>query len=203
MMKNRCLQGIAALLCALALSGPATAAGPQRTFASPEMAVEALVDGVARNDGAEVRAILGIKSDKLVPLDSVSLDDRLAFLAAWAQGHRIVNDGDKVARLELSTGWTLPIPLTRTSQGWVFDTEAGKAEVRIRRIGRTNWLPSKPCAPWSMRSGNTPSRIATVTAYANSHKKSSAPPASMTDSTGQRPTANRKARPAPCWTPRI
>jgi hypothetical protein len=136
MMKNRWLQGIAALLCTLALSGPAAAAGTQRTFASPELAVEALVDGVARNDGAEVRAILGIKSEKLVPLDSVSLDDRLTFLAAWAQGHRILNDGDKAARLELSTGWTLPIPLARTSQGWVFDTEAGKAEVRIRRIGR-------------------------------------------------------------------
>ena len=135
-MTNGWLQGIAALLCALALSGTVSAAGTQKTFASPEMAVNALVDGVARNDGAEVRAILGIQSEKLVPLDSVSLDDRLAFLAAWAQGHRIVNDGDKVARLELSTGWTLPIPLVRTSQGWVFDTQAGEAEVRVRRIGR-------------------------------------------------------------------
>ena len=136
MMKNRWWPGIPALLCALALSGQVAAAGVQRTFASPELAVTALVDGVARNDGAEVRSILGIQSERLVPLDSVSLDDRLAFLAAWAQGHRILEDGDKVARLELSTGWTLPIPLVRTSQGWVFDTQAGKAEVRLRRIGR-------------------------------------------------------------------
>ena len=136
MMKNRWLQGFTALLCALALSGQVAAAGVQRTFASPELAVNALVDGVARNDGAEVRSILGIQSEELVPLDSVSLDDRLAFLAAWAQGHRILEDGDKVARLELSTGWTLPIPLVRTSQGWVFDTQAGKAEVRVRRLGR-------------------------------------------------------------------
>jgi hypothetical protein len=136
MMKNRWLQGIHALLCALALSGQVAAGGVQRTFASPEQAVTALVDGVARSDGAEVRSILGIQSEKLVPLDSVSLDDRLAFLAAWAQGHRILDDGGKVARLELSTGWTLPIPLVHTSQGWVFDTQAGKAEVRVRRIGR-------------------------------------------------------------------
>ncbi len=136
MMKNRWLQGFTALLCGLALSGQVAAAGVQRTFASPELAVNALVDGVARNDGAEVRSILGIQSEKLVPFDSVSLDDRLDFLAAWAQGHRILDDGDKVARLELSTGWTLPIPLVRTSQGWVFDTQAGKAEVRVRRIGR-------------------------------------------------------------------
>jgi hypothetical protein len=134
-MTNRFLKGAAALLFALALSVPA-GAGTQRTFVSPEVAAEALVDSVARNDEAEVRAILGINSDKLLPLDRLSAEDRLAFFDAWAQGRRIASDGDKVARLELSSGWTLPIPLVRTGQGWVFDTRAGKEEMRIRRIGR-------------------------------------------------------------------
>jgi len=58
-MTNRFLKGAAALLFALALSVPA-GAGTQRTFVSPEVAAEALVDSVARNDEAEVRAILGI-----------------------------------------------------------------------------------------------------------------------------------------------
>lgn len=136
MMTNRWLHGAVALLFALGLAAPVAAAGKQKTFASPEIAVEALVDSVARNDNAEVRAILGIKSEKLLPLDRLADEDLLAFLGAWAQGHRILNDSDKVARLELSTGWTLPIPLVHTSQGWVFDTVAGKAEMRTRRIGR-------------------------------------------------------------------
>ena len=136
MMTNRWLQGAVALLFALGLAAPAAAVDRQKTFASPEVAVEALVDSVARNDDAEVSAILGIKSEKLLPLDRLADEDRLAFLGAWAQGHRILNNGDKMARLELSTGWTLPIPLVRTDQGWVFDTQAGKAEMRTRRIGR-------------------------------------------------------------------
>ena len=33
-------------------------------------------------------------------------------------------------------GWTLPIPLVRTAEGWRFDTDAGVEEMRTRRIGR-------------------------------------------------------------------
>ena len=120
-MSNRFLKGAAALLFVLALPAPA-GAGTQKTFASPEVAVESLVDGLARNDDAAVKAILGVKSDKLLPLDQLSREDRLAFLGAWARGHRILNDGDKVARLELSTGWTLPIPMVRTGQASVSAT---------------------------------------------------------------------------------
>lgn len=132
----RVVKGAAALLAVLVLSGNAAGADRQRHFPTPEVAVEALVDGVARQDEDGVRATLGIESGKLLPLDNVSAEDRLAFLSAWAQGRRILLDGDRVARLELSNGWTLPIPLVRTADGWVFDTEAGKAELRTRRIGR-------------------------------------------------------------------
>jgi hypothetical protein len=136
MMSNRWLKGAAALLFALALSGPSVAAGTQKTFASPEIAVEALVDSLARNDDDEMRAILGLEYDKLLSLDALAAEDRLAFLAAWANGHRILRDSDTLARLEVSSGWTLPIPLVRNAGGWVFDTQAGKEEMRIRRIGR-------------------------------------------------------------------
>lgn len=136
MMTNRCLRGAVALLFALGLSAQAAAGGTQKAFASPEIAVEALVDSVARNDDVEARTILGINSERLLPLDQLSSEDRLTFLAAWAKGHRILQDSDKAARLELSSGWTLPIPMVRTTNGWIFDTVAGKEEVRIRRIGR-------------------------------------------------------------------
>jgi hypothetical protein len=136
MMSNRWLKGAAALLFALALSGPSVAAGTQKTFASPEIAVEALVDSLARNDDDEMRAILGLEYDKLLSLDALAAEDRLAFLAAWANGHRILRDSDTLARLEVSSGWALPIPLVRNAGGWVFDTKAGKEEMRIRRIGR-------------------------------------------------------------------
>ncbi|MGV0952513.1 MAG: DUF2950 domain-containing protein [Azonexus sp.] len=135
-MSNRWMKGAAALLFTLVLSAPCAAAGTQKTFASPEIALEALVDSLARNDDAEMRAILGLKYDYLLPLNNLTAEDRLVFLGAWAKGHRILRDSDTVARLEVSSGWTLPIPLVRTANGWVFDTRAGKEEMRTRRIGR-------------------------------------------------------------------
>ena len=136
MMSSRCFKGVAALLFGLVLGAPCAAAGAQKGFASPEIAVEALVDSLARNDDAEIRAILGIQYDYLLPLDNLTEEDRLAFLGAWAKGHRILRDSDTVAHLEVSSGWTLPIPVVRSGNNWVFDTRAGKEEMRIRRIGR-------------------------------------------------------------------
>jgi len=136
MMSNRWLKAAAALICALAMSVSWAAAGSQKIFASPEIAAEALVDSLARNDDAELRVILGVEYARLMSLDDLASEDRLAFLAAWAKGHRILRDNDTLARLEVSSGWTLPIPLVRSGSGWIFDTRAGMEEMRIRRIGR-------------------------------------------------------------------
>ena len=70
-----------------------------------------------------------------MPLDPLSEEDRAGFLAAWSQGHRVESDGAN-ARLVLSDGWTLPIPIVRGGEGWAFDTRAGAEELRVRRVGR-------------------------------------------------------------------
>ncbi len=136
MMSNRWLKATAALICALAMSVSCAVAGTQKVFATPEIAAEALVDSLARNDDVEMRAILGVEYERMLSLDDLASEDRLAFFAAWAKGRRILRDSDTLARLELSSGWTLPIPLVRSGGGWIFDTRAGKDEMRIRRIGR-------------------------------------------------------------------
>ena len=81
-----------ALVLALGLFLPpvvSAQASAQSHFATPDAAVEALVDSVAINDPAQMRAILGNDYRKLLPLDEVSQDDLSAFLQAWAQGHSI------------------------------------------------------------------------------------------------------------------
>jgi hypothetical protein len=107
----------------------------QQVFRTPDEAVDALVDGLARHDDTRVRAVLGPDYRLLLPLDALSEQDRTEFLAAWSQGHRIELSGD-TAKLVLRDGWTLPIPVTRRGEGWAFDTRAGRNEVRTRRIGR-------------------------------------------------------------------
>jgi Protein of unknown function (DUF2950) len=131
--KARSRRGAALLfVAALAVAAPAIA---QKAFPAPEAAVDALVDGLASHDDTAIRAVLGPDYRSLMPLDALSAGDRTDFLAAWAKGHRIDRDA-AVARLVLSDGWTLPIPIVRGGEGWAFDPRAGMKELRIRRIGR-------------------------------------------------------------------
>jgi hypothetical protein len=135
MMSNQWLRRVGALICAMALAAPGLA-GTQRHFPSPQAAVDALVDSLARSDDAELRAVLGPDSGPLLTLDDLSAEDRYDFLAAWAKGHRVVAEGRARARLVLSDGWALPIPMVRSENGWAFDARAGHKEMQTRRIGR-------------------------------------------------------------------
>lgn len=134
-MRNALLAAATAALLAVAAAWPAMASA-QKAFATPEAAADALVDGLARHDDAELAAVLGHDWRRVLPPRDAAESDRTDFLAAWAKGHRIVAAGDGRAKLELADGWTLPIPLVRGSAGWAFDTVAGADEMRTRRIGR-------------------------------------------------------------------
>jgi hypothetical protein len=127
-------RGVAGMwfVAALASTSPAFA---QNVFPTPEAAVDALVDGLARSDHDAVRRVLGSSYRRLTPLDALSESDRADFLDVWSQGHRIERNGTN-AGLVLHNGWALPIPIVRSGEGWVFDVRTGAEEVRIRRIGR-------------------------------------------------------------------
>jgi hypothetical protein len=125
---------IAAVAGALAM---ASAAFAQSAYPTPEKAADALVDGIARNDGAAVKAVVGPDYRKYIPAENLDPDDITNFLEAWARAHSIVRAGDDKAFLGVGTnGWTLPIPIVKTAAGWRFDTKAAPDEMRTRRIGR-------------------------------------------------------------------
>jgi hypothetical protein len=131
---SRVAFGTALIAGALAFA-PATCA--QALFATPQAATEALVDGIARSDDAQVKTVLGADYKRYIP-DSESSDaDKLAFLESWSRGHKIIESGSGKAMLQVGTnGWTLPIPLVQSASGWRFNTRAAPAEMRTRRIGR-------------------------------------------------------------------
>jgi hypothetical protein len=129
--------GTLGLVVTLMLTLSAPAAEAQRSFPSPEAAAEALVDGIAYNNDAIVKSMLGADYARLLPVHKVDSEDITDFLAAWAKSHRIVPAGDARAFLEVGTnGWTLPIPLVKGAAGWRFDTRGAQDEMRTRRIGR-------------------------------------------------------------------
>jgi hypothetical protein len=127
-----------ALCMALSVAAaPGLPHAQQTTFASAAAAAAAFGDAIARSDGDAVRAMLGADYRKVMPLDEMTQDDKLDFLSAWAQGHRVLPQGDNKAVLEVGkTQWTLPIPIVKGPGGWVFDTRAGADELLTRRIGR-------------------------------------------------------------------
>jgi hypothetical protein len=60
-----------------------------------------------------------------------------AFVAAAKKSRRILPAGEGWKDLSVGEkGWTLPIPMRKTSSGWMFDVKQGAEEIRTRRVGR-------------------------------------------------------------------
>jgi hypothetical protein len=128
-----CLVAVAAAVALLVAWTPPALA--QKAFPSPEAAMNAFGDAIATSDEDALKALLGPDFRTIIP--PVGAEARYRFLAAWAKSHAIKPDGDARAHVAVGNdGWTLPIPILRTAQGWRFDTRAGADEMRVRRIGR-------------------------------------------------------------------
>jgi len=111
------------------------AAAQQKKFTTPEAAMNAFGDAVATSDEDALKSLLGVNFRTFIP--PVGAEATYRFLSAWAKSHSIQPQGDGKALITVGgDGWTLPIPIVKTAQGWVFDTRAGVEEMRLRRIGR-------------------------------------------------------------------
>lgn len=113
--------------------GMPVAYAQQKAFPSPDAAMEAFGTAVATSDEDALKTLLGADFRKLIP--PVGNEGRYRFLAAWAKSHGVKTDGNVAHVAVGDDGWTLPIPLVKTPQGWRFDTRAGADEMRVRRIG--------------------------------------------------------------------
>jgi DUF2950 family protein len=111
----------------------------QKSFASPEEAVKALVDAIKANNNPELLAIFGHGSE-----DVFSSGDEIAdknthekFISLYEEKNKLEKETpDKVVLDIGSDDWPLPIPIVRKGNVWVFDTKAGSEEILSRRIGR-------------------------------------------------------------------
>jgi hypothetical protein len=107
----------------------------QKAFDTPEAAMNAFGNAIATNDEDALKAAFGADFRKIFPPAGDEI--RLKFLQAWAKSHEVKPEGDAKAVIAVGTdGWTFPVPLEKTAQGWRFDMRAGEDEIRIRRIGR-------------------------------------------------------------------
>ncbi len=125
---GRVLAAIALFACAAV---PASA--QQQCFPTPEAAAEAFIAAERSSDEDALKSLFGPDFRELFP--PAGDNERTRFANAWAASHKVISGGDQ-ARIAVGTdGWTFPIPLLKTAQGWRFDMVAGAEEMRIRRIG--------------------------------------------------------------------
>ena len=120
-------------------AGAATKAAAQKTFATAQEGVKALVDAVRAGSVSGVRDIMGPASKSwLFSGDNVA--DRTEwkkFLDAYDKKNSITTEGDAKAILNAGDGdWSFPAPLVKQGDRWVFDGNAGREEVLNRRVGR-------------------------------------------------------------------
>ena len=126
-----------ALIFLLAVPLSATAA-EQRTFATPEAAVDALVAALKANDEAALLAIFGDKhKDLLDSGDAAQTAVERAKATEALAAFRVLDSRGENRRVLLMgvNAWPLPIPLVRVGAAWRFATEEGVEELVNRRIG--------------------------------------------------------------------
>ena len=110
----------------------------QKTFATPDEAVDALVAALKADDDTALLAIFGDKHRTLiVSPDRAAASANRAKAVAAMQTYRLLEEQGKDRRVLLigDQAWPLPIPLVRAGERWRFATEEGEDELVNRRIG--------------------------------------------------------------------
>jgi hypothetical protein len=138
---RRVLVAVAAgcLASALPLASAFAADAAQRSFASPEEAVQALVTAVRAHDTPALIALFGEDHREIIESGDPVADRKGGerFIASYDAKHALVQDGDTTQWLEVGEDeWPLPIPIVKEARGWRFDGEEGEEEIVARRIGR-------------------------------------------------------------------
>jgi hypothetical protein len=126
-----------ALVLLVAVPLTASAAG-QQTFATPELAVDALIAALKADDDAALLALFGDKyKDVVITPDRAGNSATRAKMVAALQTFRVLDErgNDRRVLLVGEQAWPLPIPLVREQGGWRFATEEGVEEIVNRRIG--------------------------------------------------------------------
>jgi len=112
---------------------------PQKTFPTPQAAVNALVAAVKTHSADALFAVIGEPMRGTLSTGNTLLDmvNRDHFLKA-AKTSRIAPDPNEPTRRIAYFGtqqWPFPAPLVKQGTAWRFDGEAGRQEVADRRVG--------------------------------------------------------------------
>ena len=128
-----------AILLPVVLADDAVPQAGPRAFESPEALVDAMVEASRANDDAALTAIVGRDGTELIQTgaDPSVARTRAEFAKNAETFLKLRDNEDGTKTLIVGDGrWPLPVPLRRYEDGWKLDIEAGRLEMRVRRIGQ-------------------------------------------------------------------
>jgi hypothetical protein len=139
---------ISCILAAAIVIAVAFPARAQETYPTPEAAVKDLVDSAKAKTPGFGDRILGKDGAALLRSGDADEDaENLKEFNEAATTQTAIDDGPestKILRVG-KNGWTLPLPLVKTDEGWRFDVAKGKEEMTNRRVGYNELSALEAC----------------------------------------------------------
>ncbi len=122
--------------------------GKQKTYASPQEAVDALIAALKSEKTGPVLRVLGTDSKPVIESGD-PVQDRNAARAVrgvYGASHSLVEKEDGSQVLQVGPdNWPFPFPLVQVNGKWHFDSTAGAEEVIDRRVGRNELSAIQAC----------------------------------------------------------
>jgi len=143
-MRARAWIWIAAVVAPLSLAAPSA----QKTFKSPEAAVQALIKAAQSPDTKAVLGVLGQDAEPLVNSGDPVADKnaREGFLAKYKAKNSLDKSVANKATLNVGEDdWPFPIPVVMKNGAWYFDSAAGIEETINRRVGENELATIQSC----------------------------------------------------------
>jgi hypothetical protein len=109
----------------------------QRTFATPELAAEALINAAEAYDVPALQQLFGPEGEDLIASADPVHDRSIAqeFAEKARRKHSLAVSKTHATLLVGEEEWPLPIPIVKKQTKWSFDTKAGRDQILLRRIG--------------------------------------------------------------------
>src|SRR5262245_47869336 len=110
---------MAVVIAAVGCSRTTPSRPEQRTFKTPEEAVNALKTAVAADDMPAVLTLFGEQGKALIDPDAAAArQNRQVFTVAATEGWRLVDEPRGKTLVIGNEGWPFPVPLVQDEYGW-------------------------------------------------------------------------------------
>jgi Protein of unknown function (DUF2950) len=110
-----------------------------KNFATPDAAVNALIEAAEKFDEIALVEILGPDSYDIIHTGEPARDREVArkfATEARVKKHVALPKNSRRAFLTIGEDeWPFPVPLVKGASGWSFDAKAGRTEILYRRVG--------------------------------------------------------------------